>query len=130
LLASPLGPPASGGSVSFFPDWYNLPAFDHLTLNANFIEKQGHITEVLDNSKHRKILYTQSEKLVGEMDFYHILTILIKDDEILMDAPSKIDIGDIIYNNEEERILYRNWLDEAFSLENRLIKSLKAREHF
>ncbi len=31
----------SGGSVSFFPDFYKLDNFHHLTLNKDFIKKKG-----------------------------------------------------------------------------------------
>jgi hypothetical protein len=102
-----------GGSVSFFPDFYQLDNFDHLTLSTNFIEKKGHLTKVAINGKHRKSLHLEaSEMLNGN---YCLITFAMVDDDLLMDAPPQIEYTEIHYNNEEEGEKYNTWINESVS---------------
>jgi hypothetical protein len=100
----------SGGSVSFFPDFYKLDNFHHLTLNRNFIEKKGHATKVEVDGKHKKTIHFEASALQGG-SFYHLITFVMKDGDLLMDAPSHIECPDIHYQTEEQRHLYNEWLD-------------------
>jgi len=44
----------TGGSISFFPDFYKLDNFDHLTVGKNFIKEKGHLSRVEPTGKHKK----------------------------------------------------------------------------
>jgi hypothetical protein len=102
----------SGGSVSFFPDFYKLDNFHHLTLNQNFIEKKGHATKVEVNGKHKKTIHFEVSALQGG-SFYHLITFVMKDGDLLMDAPSQIECPDIHYQTDEQKQSYNAWIDRS-----------------
>lgn len=90
----------TGGSISFFPDFYNLDNFDHLTLSNDFIKNNGHLTKVRSDGKHKKILHFQASKLAT--DDYHIITFAMKDSDLLMDSLSEVTYPEIEFENEKE----------------------------
>lgn len=52
----------TGGSVSFFPDFYNFDNFDHLTLSKDFIKNKGHLTKVEPLKETEKMFYSKIGK--------------------------------------------------------------------
>jgi hypothetical protein len=102
----------SGGSVSFFPDFYKLDNFHHLTLNQNFIEKKGHMTKVEVSGKHKKSIHFEASALQANSS-YHLITFVMKDGDLLMDAPKQIECADIHYQTEQQRQLYNAWLNRS-----------------
>jgi len=104
----------SGGSVSFFPDFYKLDQFDHLTLSRDFIEKKGHLTKLDLDGKHRKVVHLEASELAN--GYYHLITFIMKDGDLLMDAPSNIDCPDIQYENDEEKQKYIAILEDVVNL--------------
>ena len=53
----------TGGSISFFHDFYDFFLFDHLTLNKNFIKNNAHLTMVEKNGQHKKVCHLEANKL-------------------------------------------------------------------
>jgi hypothetical protein len=105
----------TGGSVSFFPDFYNLHEFDHLTLNRDFIEKKGHLTKVnLDNNKHKKIAHLEASEMAN--GYFHLITFFMKNGDLLMDSPSNIELPVIYYQSEEEKQKYITMIEDAVSI--------------
>ncbi len=90
----------TGGSISFFPDFYNLDNFDHLTINKNFIKNKGHLTKVEPTGKHRKAYSFEANKL--PTDDYHLITFMMTDGNLLMDSLPEIYYPDIEFENEYE----------------------------
>lgn len=101
-----------GGSFSFFPDFYNLDNFDHLTLNTDFIHKKCHLTKIGLDGKHEKILNLEVSPLVGN-NYYHLITFGMDTDDLLMDALPSLQIPDISYSTEEERLKYLGWITDS-----------------
>lgn len=90
----------TGGSVSFFPDFFNLDAFDHLTLNKDFITKKAHLTKIEDDGRHKKAFEVEVSKLpTGD---YHLVTFGMSDGDLLMDSLAEVKYPDIEYDNEHE----------------------------
>ncbi len=90
----------TGGSISFFPDFYNLDNFDHLTLNKDFIKKKGHLTKVEPERKHKKFINFEANKVTtGD---YHLITIGMSDGDLLMDALPEVCYPEIEFKNEHE----------------------------
>lgn len=102
----------TGGSVSFFPDFYNLDNFHHLTLSIDFINKKCHLTKVESTGLHTKTVYLETSPLIGNK-YYHLITFGMDSDDLLMDSPSKIEIPTITYITEEEGQKYNNWINES-----------------
>jgi hypothetical protein len=102
----------SGGSVSFFPDFYKLDNFHHLTLNKDFIKKKGHLTKVEVTGKHKKSIHFEANVLHGS-SFYHLITFVMKDGDLLMDATEQIECADIHYQTEQQRQLYNTWIKRS-----------------
>jgi hypothetical protein len=99
-----------GGSVSFFPDFYRLDNFDHLTLSRDFIAKQGHLTKVETDGSHTKTVLLKASALAGT-DYHHLITFGMNTDDLLMDAPREIPLPPISYTSEEERQKYIRWIE-------------------
>ena len=89
----------TGGSISFFPDFYNLDNFDHLTLNKDFIRKKGHLTVVTDEGGRKKLFDFEADKL--DTGDYHLITFVMKDGDLLMDSLTEIEFPEIEYKDEE-----------------------------
>jgi len=102
----------SGGSASFFPDFYKLDNFHHLTLNKDFIEKKGHLTKVEVNGKHKKSIHFEASPLYGSSSF-HLITFVMRNGDLLMDATEQIECPDIHYQHEQQRQLYNTWLNRS-----------------
>lgn len=115
----------AGGSVSFFPDFYKLDQFDHLTLSANFIEKQGHLTESVG---HNKFMDIQASKL--NTGCYHLITFIFKDADLLMDAPEEIDLPEINYATEAQREKYNTWINECVTAGHYILDFPKEQGYF
>ncbi len=94
----------TGGSISFFPDFYNLDNFDHLTLNRDFINNKAHMTKVEPGGRHKKAYYFEANELpTGD---YHLITFGMKDSDLLMDSLPEVRYPDIEFeNNHEEEFL-------------------------
>lgn len=90
----------TGGSISFFPDFYNLDNFDHITLNKDFIEKKGHLTIVKENNKHKKLLNFEAVKL--PTNDYHLVTFVMTGGDLLMDSLQEVSYPDIEFENDKE----------------------------
>lgn len=103
----------TGGTVSFFPDFYNLDNFDHLTLGANFIEKKGYLTKVKSNTKHSKYLHLEASPLTG--GYYHLITFAMEGGDLLMDAPPQIELPVIEYNSETKMEKFNAWINDSIS---------------
>jgi hypothetical protein len=101
----------TGGSVSFFPDFYQLDNFDHLTLNKDFIQKKGHLTKTESNGKRQKPINLEAS-LMGN-GYYHLITFAMIDDDLLMDAPTEVELPAISYTTEEERLKYYDWIENS-----------------
>ena len=101
-----------GGSVSFFPDFYKLDNFDHLTLNANFIQKKGHFTKVEESGARPRLFNFEGSPLTGN-DYYHLITFGMDNGDLLMDAPSEIELPKISYSTEEERLEYTKLIENS-----------------
>ena len=99
-----------GGSVSFFPDFYKLDNFDHLTLNKDFIQKKGHLTMVESSGKHIKFVNLEASRLEGG-NYYHLITFGMENTDLLMDASPQIELPPISYATEQERMKYHAWID-------------------
>ena len=91
----------TGGSISFFPDFYKFDNFDHLTLNKNFIKNKCHLTRVEPTGKHKKAYYFEANKL--PTDDYHLITFMMIDGDLLMDSLPEIHYPDIEFENEYEK---------------------------
>jgi len=90
----------TGGSISFFPDFYNLDNFDHLTLNKDFIKNKAHLTKIIPGGKHNKLINFEANKVsTGD---YHIITIGMNDGDLLMDSLPEIFYPEIEFENEYE----------------------------
>jgi hypothetical protein len=90
----------TGGSISFFPDFYKLDNFDHLTLSKDFIKTKGHLTKVKPSGKHEKVLHFEANKLpTGD---YHLITFAMKDGNLLMDSLPEVHYPDIEFENAHE----------------------------
>lgn len=90
----------TGGSVSFFPDFYNLDNFDHLTLNKDFIKNKGHLTKFGPEGKHKKFINFEANKAItGD---YHLITIGMNDDDLLIDSLPEVCYPEIEFENEHE----------------------------
>lgn len=96
-----------GGSVSFFPDFYHLSNFDHLTLSKDFMKKKGHTTPT--DSRNEKI-NIEATALAGN-DYYHLITFGMDSDDLLMDSPSEIQIPHVSYTTKEEKEKYTKWIE-------------------
>ncbi len=90
----------TGGSISFFPDFYNLDNFDHLTLNKDFIKNKGHLTTVESNGVHKKAQHFEANKLPS--NDYHLVTFAMTDGDLLMDSLPEIHYPDIEFENDHE----------------------------
>jgi len=101
----------TGGSVSFFPDFYNLDNFDHLTMNGDFILKKGHLTKIETDGKRKKPIHLVASEL--KSGNYHLITFLMKDGDLLMDAPPEIDYGAVEYQDEAEQNKFHQWINES-----------------
>lgn len=102
----------TGGSVSFFPDFYNLDNFDHLTINADFTRKKGHFTKVEKTGTHEKFHNFEAAPLVGN-DYRHLITFGMNDGNLLMDSPPEIKLPKITYDSEEERLVYISSIENS-----------------
>lgn len=102
----------SGGSVSFFPDFYHLDNFDHLTLNKDFINGKGHFTLTSGDGEHTKTIGFQTSPLAGS-NYYHLVTFGMDTDDLLMDLLPEIKLPGISYNTENERVKYMQWIQES-----------------
>ena len=102
----------AGGSASFFPDFYNLDNFDHLTLSADFITKKGHLTKIESDGVHTKTMNLEASAVAGN-DYYHLVTFGMDSDDLLMDAPAQIQLPPIFYTTEEERTRYTKWIEDS-----------------
>ncbi len=90
----------TGGSISFFPDLYNLDIFDHLTLSKDFIKNHGHLTKVKLGGKHKKVLnFEVSELPTGD---YHLITFGMKDGDLFMDSLDKVYYPNIEFEDEHK----------------------------
>lgn len=90
----------TGGSISFFPDFYNLDNFDHLTLSKDFVNNKAHLTKVEPSGKHKKAYYFATNKLpTGD---YHLVTFAMRDGDLLMDSLSEVVYPDIEFENANE----------------------------
>jgi hypothetical protein len=85
----------TGGSISFFPDFYQLDNFDHLTLAENNV----HLTTFKKNGKHKKLYKIESD-LKSNYD-YHLVTFAMQDGDLLMDLLPEISLPEIYYKNKE-----------------------------
>ena len=92
----------TGGSLSFFPDFYKLNEFDHLTLNKDFVSKKGHLTRVENNGKHKKVLQPIEVPQLPSGN-YHLVTFGMKDGDLLMDLPQEIIYPDIEFDDAQEQ---------------------------
>lgn len=90
----------TGGTISFFPDFYRLDSFDHLTIGKNFIKKKGHLSRVESAGKHKKAYFFEANRL--PTDDYHLITIMMKDGGLLMDSLPEVHYPDIEFENESE----------------------------
>lgn len=90
----------TGGSLSFFPDFYKLDNFDHLTVNKDFINKKGHLTKIAPNGKNKKAFYFEPNKL--PTNDYHLITFMMRDSDLLMDCLPEITYPEIEYDNKSE----------------------------
>ncbi|MEY3304240.1 MAG: hypothetical protein ACK5RE_08920 [Pseudanabaena sp.] len=90
----------TGGSISFFPDFYNLDNFDHLTLSKDFIKNKGHLTKIKPNGKHKKAYHFEANKLLT--GGYHLITFAMNDGDLLMDSLPEVNYPDIEFDNENE----------------------------
>lgn len=90
----------TGGSISFFPDFFNLDAFDHLTLNKDFVAKKGHLTKVeVDGRRTRPFTIEIAKLPSGD---YHLVTFGMNDGDLLMDSLPEIKYPDLEYESENE----------------------------
>ncbi len=90
----------TGGSISFFPDFYNLDMFDHLTLSKDFIKNKGHLTKVEPSGKHKKAYHFEAGKLsTGD---YHLITFAMRDGDLLMDSLPEVHYPDVEFENAHE----------------------------
>jgi len=87
----------TGGSISFFPDFYKLDNFDHLTLNKDFINKKGHLTKVEPTGKNKKAIYFEANKL--PTNDYHLITFMMSDGDLLMDSLPEVHYPDIEFED-------------------------------
>jgi hypothetical protein len=90
----------TGGSISFFPDFYKLDIFDHITLNKDFTKSKPHLTRVQPSGKHKKTLSFEVAELPTK-DF-HLATFAMKDGDLLMDSLPEVRYPDIEYENAHE----------------------------
>src|SRR5688500_6266054 len=95
----------TGGSISFFPDFYNLDNFDHLTIDKDFINNKAHLTKVQPTGKNRKALFFETNKLPTED--YHLITFAMIDGDLLMDSLPEVRYPDIEYENDKEEEFLR-----------------------
>ncbi|MBI3494803.1 hypothetical protein HY004_02370 [Candidatus Saccharibacteria bacterium] len=100
-----------GGSVSFFPDFYKLNNFDHITLSKDFIKNKGHLTKVSEAGKHSKSISIEASLLSNGN--YHLVTFGMEDGGLLMDSPPQIELPPVTYNSEEEQKRYHAWIEQA-----------------
>jgi hypothetical protein len=92
----------TGGSISFFPDFYRLDNFDHITLSKDFIKDNAHLTKVVPTGKHKKVLTFEANRLpTGD---YHVITFAMTDGDLLMDSLPEVHYPEIKYEdaNQEE----------------------------
>jgi len=90
----------TGGSISFFPDFYKLDNFDHLTVGKDFIKNKGHLSKVAPTGKHKKAYFFEPNKLpTGD---YHLITFMLQDGDLLMDSLPEVRYPDIEFENESE----------------------------
>lgn len=93
----------TGGSISFFPDFYNLDNFDHLTLNKDFINKKGHLTKVELGKKNKKSLHFEANKLpTGD---FHIITFMMLNGDLLMDSLPEVTYPEIEFDGDSDEFL-------------------------
>lgn len=93
----------TGGSISFFPDFYKLDNFDHLTLNKDFINKKGHLTKVEIGKKNKKTLYFEANKLpTGD---FHIITFAMTDGDMLMDSLPEVGYPELEFDGDGDKFL-------------------------
>jgi hypothetical protein len=90
----------TGGSVSFFPDFYNFDNFDHLTLNKDFIKKKGHLTKIKLGGKHKKFLNFEAN--IASTGDHHLITFGMSDGDLLIDSLSEVCYPEIEFENEHE----------------------------
>jgi len=90
----------TGGSISFFPDFYKFNIFDHLTLCKNFIEDKGHLTKIEPTGEHKKTLFFEANML--PTNDYHLITFMMKDGDMLMDSLPEVRYPDIEFEKESE----------------------------
>lgn len=89
----------TGGSISFFPDFFKFDNFDHLTIN-NFIKGKGHASNIEPSGKHKKVFFFEANKLsTGDS---HLITFAMKDGDLLMDSLTEVRYPDIEFENESE----------------------------
>lgn len=90
----------TGGSISFFPDFYNLDNFDHLTITKDFLKNKGHLTKVEPMSKNKKVSFFEANKL--KTNDYHLITFMMSDGDLLMDSLPEVKFSDIEFEKESE----------------------------
>jgi len=84
----------TGGSISFFPDFYKLNNFDHFTVGKDF---GGHLTTIGSTGKHKKAYFFEAE-LLPTRD-YHLVTFMMKDGDMLMDSLPEVQYPDIEFED-------------------------------
>ena len=91
----------TGGSISFFPDFYELEDyFDHLTLNKDFMKNGAHLTKVEPIGKHKKAYHVKADELpTGD---FHLVTFTMKDGDLLMDSLPEVQYPDIEFDSAHE----------------------------
>lgn len=90
----------TGGSISFFPDFYRLNSFDHITLPSDFIKNKAHFTMVESDGRHRKIVNFVADQLsTGD---FNLLTFAMVDSDLLMDSLPETKFPDIEFDNDHE----------------------------
>ncbi len=108
----------TGGSVSFFPDMYNLnahhlnslgtithrtPVLDHYTLTKDFLRTKAHGTAILDRKRNKILSHRTTQLDDGD---HHWLSISISDLSFLNDVPSTKDINLLnVQPTEENRTI-------------------------
>jgi hypothetical protein len=100
----------TGGSISFFPDFYKLDNFDHLTISKDFIKDKGHLSKIESEGKHKKAYFFEANKL--PTNDYHLITFMMKDGDLLMDCLPEIHYPNIEFENDAEESFLK-LLEEA-----------------
>ncbi len=64
------------------------------------------------NGKHKKSIHFEASALRAS-SFYHLITFVMKDGDLLMDATEQIECPDIHYQTEQQRQLYNTWINAS-----------------